>query len=228
MSKRTLHDITNPEALSGILRNVQEELNRFTSCMGVEIVEVTITKINVHKDAENQAISVFNTIMKSDAGKTVFGELQSALLQNCSLKPEVFPTPIPVPTENTATSFKVDPDIEEMILKIRRCCDINLVNKVQKRYRIICFGEDQQPCGDFIVDLKEKEGWATWTVHASDLMNDVDVSFSLSKQSLFALLKGELSPLQAYMNGLVKIDGSVSDATGLKYLMEKAREIHCI
>ena len=200
--------------------------------MGVEIVEVTITKITVHKEAENQAISLFNKFMKSEAGSSVFQHFQTQLLQNIPtpsgpVNTQTFPAQ-PPSTNQSNTPINVDPDLEELIIKIRRCCDSNLVNRVGKRYRIVCFGEDETPRGDIIVDLKEKEGWATWTAHAPDLLSDVDVTFSLSKQSLFALVSGELSPFTAYMNGNVQINGSVSDASGLKFLMERAREIRCI
>ncbi|KAE9556485.1 hypothetical protein FO519_000370 [Halicephalobus sp. NKZ332] len=231
LSKRTLHDITKPLELSKILKNVQEELNKYTSEMGVEIVEVTVTKINVHKEAENQAISLFNKFMKSDVGSSVFQNLQSQLLQNVSSTNGTDTQNVPAqppPSQQPNASINVDMDLEELITKIRRCCDSNLVNRVGKRYRIICFGEDETIRGDFIVDLKEKQGWATWTSHAPDLLSDVDVTFSLSKQNLFALVSGELSPFTAYMNGVVQINGSVSDASGLKYLMERAREIRCM
>lgn len=200
--------------------------------MGIEIVEVTVTKMTVHKEAENQAISLFNKFMKSDAGSSVFQQFQSQFLQNIPTpngpsNTQNVPTQ-PPPTNQPNTSIHIDPDLEELITKIRRCCDSNLVNRVGKCYRIVCFGEEETPRGDFIVNLKTEEGWATWTAHAPDLLSDVDVTFSLSKQSLFALVSGELSPFSAYMNGVVQISGSISDASGLKFLMEKAREIRCI
>uniref|UniRef100_A0AC34R0A4 Band 7 domain-containing protein n=1 Tax=Panagrolaimus sp. JU765 TaxID=591449 RepID=A0AC34R0A4_9BILA len=230
MARRTLHDITNPHDLSKILYNVQAELNKFTLDLGVEVAEVTVTKIIVHKEAENQAVALFNTFMKSEVGTSVFQSLQSQLLENVVPKSN-FPTQT-VPAQPTREKINaeviVDKDIEELLLKIRQCCDSNLVNKVGKCYRIICFGEDNAPRGDFLVDLKAKDGWATWTAHATDLLNDVDVTFSLSKQSLFSLVNGELSPFSAYMNGLIQISGSVSDAAGLKHLMERAQELRCI
>lgn len=209
------------------LRTFQEELNKFTLDLGVEVAEVTVTKIIVHKEAENQAVALFNTIMKSDVGASVFQSLQSQLLQTMVPKTKIPTQPVPVQpaTEKIESEMIIDKDIEELLSKIRHCCDSNLVNKVGKRYRIICLGEDNTPRGDFLVDLKAKDGWATWTALATDLLNDVDVTFSMSKQSLFALVNEDSSPFSLYMNGLIQISGSVSDAAGLKHLMERAREL---
>jgi hypothetical protein len=235
LARRTLHDITNPPTLSKILSQVQTDLNEFTKDMGVEITEVSVVKINVLQQAENQAVNVFNTLMKSDVGSQVIQTLQSHLIQHVSSNSKDMPNipqyQLPPPPSNTQTkpSIKIphDPEVEELIAKIKQCCNGNLVAKVRKRYRIICNDPCENPA-DFIIDLKNGEGWATWTTLASDLLNDVDVVFSLSKQTLKALVEGQLSPFAAYMNGDVRISGTVADATGLKHLMDRAKEIRCI
>jgi hypothetical protein len=243
LAKRTLHDITNPPILSKILSKVQDDLNEFVREMGVEIVEVSVVKINILQPAENQAVNVFNTLMKSDVGTQVIQSLQSHLIQNVSSNssenvikiPLHQPPPRPPSQQQNPQSksssiiIPNDPEVEELIAKIKQCCNANLVAKVQKRYRIICndSSENTYPA-DFIIDLKSGDGWATWTTLANDLINDVDVIFSLSKQTLKALIEGQLSPFTAYMNGDVRISGTVADATGLKYLMDRAKEIRCI
>jgi hypothetical protein len=46
------------------------------------------------------------------------------------------------------------------------------------------------------------------------------VHFTLAKSTLLALVNGALSPLNAYMNGLVQIRGSIEDAIALRHLAE--------
>uniref|UniRef100_A0AC34GX47 Band 7 domain-containing protein n=1 Tax=Panagrolaimus sp. ES5 TaxID=591445 RepID=A0AC34GX47_9BILA len=240
LARRSLHDITNPPVLSKILSTVQDDLNEFVREMGVEIVEVSVTKINVLKQAENQAVNVFNTLMKSDVGTQVIQSLQSHIMQNVSSnnagnipKIPLYP-PQPPPQQQfpqpktSPVIIPNDPEVEELIAKIKQCCNSTLVAKVQKRYRIICNDSSENSPADFIIDLKSGDGWATWTTLANDLVNDVDVIFSLSKQTLKALIDGHLSPFTAYMNGEVRISGTVADATGLKYLMDRAKELRCI
>lgn len=201
------------------------------------MVEVSIVNINVIKQAENQAVNVFNTLMKSDVGTQVIQSLQSHLIQHVSstqenaseLRIPLYPKKEPAATEQpTPLQIPNDPEVEELIEKIKLCCNSNLVSKVGKRYRIICGDSSTPTPADFIIDLKKGEGWATWTTLASDLVEDVDVIFSLSKSTLKSLLNGAISPFTAYMNGDVRISGTVADATGLKHLMDRAKEMRCL
>ena len=52
-----------------------------------------------------------------------------------------------------------------------------------------------------------------------------DVHFTLDKRTLIALVDGTLSPMTAYLDGLVQIQGSIQDAISLRHLAECAAEI---
>lgn len=43
--------------------------------MGTEVTQIKITQLKVIKQGENQALSLFNTIMKSDMGTQLMGLL---------------------------------------------------------------------------------------------------------------------------------------------------------
>uniref|UniRef100_A0A7E4W0T0 SCP2 domain-containing protein n=1 Tax=Panagrellus redivivus TaxID=6233 RepID=A0A7E4W0T0_PANRE len=209
--------------------------------MGVELLEVTVTKINIIKEGEDQTMALFHTLAKSEVGNTIIRHLQSQFIQHISSNGTVTTlgeamakaqgeTKIadpPVNRQRSPPPITVDKDLEELLMKIRRCCDESLVAKVGKCYRIVC--EDEKGiAADVLVNLKQGAGSATWTALATDCNVDVDVTFCLSKQCLFALVAGEVSPFTAYMNGSVRISGSVADASGLQHLMDRAKELKCI
>jgi hypothetical protein len=47
-----------------------------------------------------------------------------------------------------------------------------------------------------------------------------DVHFTLAKTTIISLIKGKISPITAYINGLVQIRGSIQDAILLKNLAD--------
>jgi putative sterol carrier protein len=53
-----------------------------------------------------------------------------------------------------------------------------------------------------------------------------DVTFSLSYATLISLIKSEISPVSAYLNGAVKISGSIEDAMALNHLAARAKELN--
>ena len=53
-----------------------------------------------------------------------------------------------------------------------------------------------------------------------------DVTFTLSYSTLISLIQGEVSPVSAYLNGQVKIAGSIEDAMSLNHLAARAKELN--
>lgn len=68
-------------------------------------------------------------------------------------------------------------------------------------------------------------GGCDWTQNVVDAPSP-NVVFTLQKDTLFNIINGSISPFSAYINGLVSINGSISDTMGLKYLAERAKELH--
>jgi putative sterol carrier protein len=72
------------------------------------------------------------------------------------------------------------------------------------------------------INLRDGPGSCHWTLAEKP---PVDVTFNMTKQTLFALINGHLSAWSAYMNGTVTVEGSLADAMGLQLLGERAKEI---
>lgn len=197
--------------------------------MGTEVTQIKVTQTKVIKEAENQALSLFNTIMKSEMGtqllsffepqiKTIIEEnfkIDNNSNKNCYNNIESSNS------NNRETVINRDPDLDKLLKRIQACCDEQLVNKVKKLYLIRCLTKDGSIVGEFNLNLRDGKGYCDW----QDFKNStkVDVIFSLQKETLFSIINDTLSPLSAYLNGSVVINGSVSDAFPLKYLAERAK-----
>lgn len=108
--------------------------------------------------------------------------------------------------------------------RIRACCDNQLVSKIKKYYRIRCVNKDGAILSEFDLNLRDGEGSCEWCNYTSSLPT-ADVVFALQKETLFSIINDTISPLSAYLNGSVIINGSVSDAFPLKYLAERAKRV---
>lgn len=120
-----------------------------------------------------------------------------------------------------------DSELKGLIERLRICCNAQLVAKVNKYYRIKCVHNfsDQKPFAEFDLNLVDGSGWCDWTQNVNNFSKSPDVEFTLQKATLFNLINNSISPMSAYINGQVSISGSVSDAMGLKYLAERAKEL---
>ena len=72
----------------------------------------------------------------------------------------------------------------------------------------------------FYIDLKHQTGHA-----AKGYATNPDVVFETSQKVFYELLKKDLSPVTAYMNGSLKIKGQIQDALSLKYLAERVSQL---
>lgn len=119
-----------------------------------------------------------------------------------------------------------DSELNALINQLRACCNSQLVAKVNKHYRIQCLNttENGGNTVEFDLNLKDGSGWCEWT-HCLQTPPSPDVIFTLQKSVLIAIVDGSQSSMSAYINGQVSIQGAISDAIGLKYLAERAKEI---
>lgn len=111
-----------------------------------------------------------------------------------------------------------DPELEDLVRRVRRLLDERLVAKVGKTYRIRCISKSGAAT-EMFVDMRNGSGRCDWVDQTTP---PADVDFLMSKETLLALVEGRISAWSAYLNGAVTVYGSLSDAVGLKFLAEAA------
>lgn len=128
--------------------------------------------------------------------------------------------------QQTASNFAIMPDVEivQLLERINRCCNESLVAKVGKCFRIRCV-DAQNTCSEIDLDLRFGSGWCGFVTAAGAASRTVDVLITLRKETLFALVNDEISPLSAYIDGSIQIQGSVADAIKLQHLAERSKEL---
>ncbi|CEF71497.1 Stomatin-like protein 1 [Strongyloides ratti] len=195
--------------------NAKTELNNFIHRYGIEIKELNIEHFEVVKNGENAAVSVFNTIIKSDFVPNVNFDTTINKNPPNSVKVRTSSTgdsTVSVCSSNTTIAINEEIDI---VSKVKKHIDASLVHQVGKCYQVMC-----TEVGNFYVDLTSDCGYCDWGIHPSP-----NVIFTLSKESLFDIIEGNITPVQAYLNGTVNIKGSMFDAIKLKYLAERVSVI---
>lgn len=186
---------------------------------GIEITEISTSNIQVMKEGENQAVSLFNSLLKSDVGTTVMGHLGEHLKSYVAeAAPSSLAANVGLQHPQATPAVYRDPELDEIVRKVRRIVDEKLVAKVGKTYRIRCL-EKSGASSDIFVDLRNGSGSCMW---ADASTPQPDVEFLMTKETLLALIEGRISPWSAYLNGAVTVYGSLSDAVGLKFLADAA------
>lgn len=219
-------------------------MNKFSASFGVTITKVDISQLKIIKQGENPAVSLFSTFMKSNAGQELIGHLGKGLQTfvsdstnsttksneglcnnfECDVastnKDAENSVPNNLNIQDLMQKSKSDAEIKILIQRINSCCSISLVSKVNVYYRIKSLGSNHE-FDEFDIDLRTGAGWCGFST-----CNEAapDVFISLKRDTLFALINGSLTPLSAYINGLISVTGSITDAVKLKYLAEKASE----
>ncbi|KAL3088538.1 hypothetical protein niasHS_009989 [Heterodera schachtii] len=119
-----------------------------------------------------------------------------------------------------------DADLVALLERIGAALCPSLVHRVGRLFRIRCSGtcaaatSTAMPFAEFDIDLRVGNGWCGWTWQRTGPLPPCDVLFTLHKGTLFALLDGTVSPLCAYLEGRVQIEGPVADAALLKHLAQ--------
>jgi len=223
--RRFTDDITNPDKSLRILEKCKEELNSFTKNFGFEVTSLSINQLKMIKEGENPFISVLNTIIKSDVGSQMIGQIGTGLKAYMESNSSNFDSSImksPQKAENNFCEQVVhDEELSKLVERINRLCSETLVSNVQKRYKIRCI----LPSGDVSnIHLDLSHGSGGCQMANSDPYKP-DVVISLRKDTLYLLINNEISPISAYINSLIQIEGSVSDAIKLKFLADISKEL---
>uniref|UniRef100_A0A8R1HHQ2 PHB domain-containing protein n=1 Tax=Caenorhabditis japonica TaxID=281687 RepID=A0A8R1HHQ2_CAEJA len=226
ISKKRLCDVTNSQDRRIMSADFRDELGAFTCRFGVEITDIEMSDVKVVKEGENMGLSALNTVAKSDAGQQlwqVIGPVFEDFTKECAAeektKKEKEETLVDLSdekstsTEGCTSSSSKNPslDIDHLITVANLAIDEHLVRLIGKVFQINCTNVDP-----ICIDLKHGAGSAY-----KGTSTNADVIFESSLDVFAKIITKSLSPVAAYMNGSLKVRGSVQDAMQLKYLVER-------
>lgn len=187
---------------------------------------MTIIDMKIIKQPENQTLSLFSQLLSSDVGKQLVGALGSqaaellktvpppktvdgsfdwsrlAAAATASMSPSSTATTMPAtsaPSSPSVSSPPTNGDIDKLVSMLNQCCDSTLVAKVGCTYRVLC--EHDAHIYTLDLDLRTGRGSCRLNsgVESSSTSESADVTFALSYETLVALIRGEMSPLSAYV-----------------------------
>lgn len=224
ISKKRICDVTNSQDRRIMSADFKDELGAFTCRFGVEITDVEMSDVKIVKEGENMGLSALNTVAKSDAGQQlwqVIGPVFEDFAKECaaeeSVKKQKDETLVdisdgPSPSKTgCSSSSSTTIDIDHLITVANLAIDEHLVRLINRVFQINC--KDVDP---ICIDLKHGAGSAY-----KGTAPNPDVVFESSLDVFGRIVSKSLSPVTAYMNGSLKVHGSVQDAMQLKYLVER-------
>ncbi|VDN89905.1 unnamed protein product [Brugia pahangi] len=230
--KRRVNDVTSSLGRRQLCENLQVELDVLTTAWGVEITKIELSDVKVIKEGENMTLAAFNKVLKSELGsriiETVKGAAQEFVVQK-EQKRQPDHQQIGSDTEKDKTDLfgavlceenelryvlndsLENLDIDRLLCFLTMVIDKQLVASVGYIFQVNCIG-----FGEFYVDLKNGSGKC-----CKGISSTADVTLCLNRELLFRILKKEVSPMQAYLNGSLRILGSVKAAVRLTLLSDR-------
>uniref|UniRef100_A0A0R3RYA5 PHB domain-containing protein n=1 Tax=Elaeophora elaphi TaxID=1147741 RepID=A0A0R3RYA5_9BILA len=243
--KRRVSDVTSISGRRQLCENLQVELGVLTTAWGVEITKVELSEVKVIKEGENMALATFNKVtarnphraiqfqvLKSELGsriiETIKGAAKDFVVQQQQKQPDHLPD-IENHTKRDMTDLSgkelseknglkyvlndslKNLDIDHLLCSLTMVIDKQLVASVGYIFQVNCTG-----FGDFYVDLKNGSGNC-----CKGTSPTADVTFGLSRELLLKILKKEVTPMQAYLDGSLQILGSVKAAVKLTLLSDR-------
>ncbi|CAI2351214.1 unnamed protein product [Caenorhabditis sp. 36 PRJEB53466] len=221
ISKKRLCDVTNSQDRRIMAADFKDELGAFTCQFGVEIKDVEISEVKIVKEGENMGLSALNTVAKSDAGQQlwqVIGPAFEDFAKECASEEkakkenETLVDLSDGPSTSTPScSSSPSVDVDHLITVANLAIDEHLVRLIGRVFQINC--KDVEP---LCIDLKHGAGSA----YKGTALNP-DVVFESSYDVFVKIVTKAVSPVTAYMNGSLKVRGSIQDAMQLKHLVER-------
>ncbi|CAG9534472.1 unnamed protein product [Cercopithifilaria johnstoni] len=230
--KRRVSDVTSSLGRRQLCENLQVELGVLTTAWGVEITKVELSEVKVIKEGENMALATFNKVLKSEIGsriiETIKGVVQEFVVQQQQKQQSGHQQQIENHTKSDITDLSGELseknelrcvlnnslknlDIDRLLCSLTMVIDKQLVTSVGYVFQVNCIG-----FGDFYVDLKNGSGNC-----CKGTSPTADVTLGLSRELLLKLLKKEVTPMQAYLDGSLQIVGSVKAAIRLTLLSDR-------
>lgn len=221
ISKKRICDVTNSQDRRIMAANFKDELGAFTCQFGVEITDVEMSDVKIVKEGENMGMSALSSVAKSDAGQQlwqVIGPAFEDFAKECAAEAkEKEAAPLVDLSDGPSTSSSIPSkstpsiDVDHLITVANMAIDEHLVRLIGRVFQINCADVDP-----ICIDLKHGAGTAF-----KGTSPNPDVTFE-SRYDIFArIITKDLSPVTAYMNGSLKVRGSIQDAMQLKYLVER-------
>lgn len=223
--QRTLHDIESDKL--GITGEVLEKSNKTCREWGVVIHEVRLSHIKILKKPENPGGLPGNL-------PQTFQQLAAAFLQSSASGDASSQGPPPKPIDPVTVlpdsgAAGVDdtllhniPTPREFISVVKTILSESMVSSNGSVYMFQLSGPEG---GVFYLDLKNGSGDAG---EGLPPYGEPDTTLTLTVSDMQSMFVGQLSPLQAYMNGRLKVSGDLSAATQLgdfiKTVMKKIKE----
>ncbi|KAK6049932.1 SPFH/Band 7/PHB domain protein [Cooperia oncophora] len=237
ISKRRICEITNGHDRRILAATLKDELGSFTATYGVEITDVEFSDVKVLKEGENMGLAALSAVVKSDAGVKLWEVIaphveefarevkeQAAAMQSKDPMDPAGPSPVSDITTETlvdigsasrsAENLSIDED--RLITIINMAIDESLMKAVGCVYQIKC-----PEISSIVIDLKHPPGLCS---RGTPAVNP-DVIFEMSHDVFVMIIKQELSPITAYMQGAMKVYGPLQDALSLKYLAERVKHL---
>ncbi|VDP47323.1 unnamed protein product [Heligmosomoides polygyrus] len=227
LSKKRVCEITNAQDRRMLAATMKDELGSFTAIYGVEITEVELSDVKIIKEAENMGLAALNSVMKSSTGTKLweaiaphveefartnngeagFGEPMDPGPSACSSPPD--------PLINIELTDDRLVDEDRLITAINMVIDEHLVKTIGRVFQVNCSG-----LSPIVIDLKHPPGSCT-----KGTVANADVVFEMSRAVFLQIITEEVSPVAAYMQGSLRVIGSVQDAMSLKYLAERVKQL---
>lgn len=221
ISKKRICDVTNSQDRRIMAANFKDELGAFTCQFGVEITDVEMSDVKIVKEGENMGMSALSSVAKSDAGQQlwqVIGPAFEDFAKECATEnKEKEAAPLVDLSDGPSTSSSVPStstpsiDIDHLITVANMAMDEHLVRLIGRVFQINCADVDP-----ICIDLKHGAGSAF-----KGTSPNPDVTFESRYDTFARIITKDLSPVTAYMNGSLKVRGSIQDAMQLKYLVER-------
>ncbi|KAJ1373777.1 hypothetical protein KIN20_036283 [Parelaphostrongylus tenuis] len=220
ISKKQICEITNSQNRRILAANLKDELGSVTCTYGVEITDIELSDPKVIKEGENMGLLALTAVAKSDAGRKLWeviaphveefardvAENNSSEAANQSPAHDESVPEQSTHTEQSLVDFEPNVDVDQLITTINMAIDEQLTNAVGRIFQINC--SDISP---IFIDLKHLPG-----VCGKGVIPNADVVFELSQHVFMKIIAEELSPINAYMQGSLKLTGQIQDALTLK------------
>ncbi|OZC11155.1 MSP domain protein [Onchocerca flexuosa] len=232
--KRRVSDVTSSLGRRQLCENLQIELGVLTTIWGVEITKVELSEVKVIKEGENMALATFSKVLNSELGCRITEMIKGAAQdfvgqqqqkrqtadQQRQIEEHIKRDKTDLSREEFCeknesrcaldNSFK-NLDIDRLLCSLTMVIDEQLVASVGHIFQVNCTG-----FGDFYVDLKSGSGQC-----CKGISPTADVTFWLNRELLLKIMKKEVTPMQAYLDGSLRILGSVKAAIKLTLLSDR-------
>ncbi|VDM79302.1 unnamed protein product [Strongylus vulgaris] len=226
ISRKRICEITNSQERRILAGTFKDELGSFTAIYGVEITDVEMSDVKIIKEGEDMGMAALSAVVKSDAGQKLWEVIaphveefareavekvgETSVSQQCNAQTTTIP-----PKEECLIDFDDAIDEDRLITAINMAIDDQLAKAIGKIFQVNCVGR-----APMYIDLRRQPA-----ICARGTSPNPDVVFEMSQAIFVKIIKEELSPMNAYMQGTLKISGAIQDALSLKYLAERVKQL---